>query len=133
MTGPKVGKYPPRLLRVYVAGPISYGNRLANVKAAMDVGRFLVSQGFAPLVPHLDYFMYPEADSLSWDTALEWDESWLLAADVVLVISEEYSPGTKREVAFAEKNHIPVVHGLHAFEEWCDRHMLLDYAIRRGD
>jgi hypothetical protein len=49
-----------RRTRIYVAGPISKGDVLVNVKRGIDAGTTLLAAGFAPMIPHLSYYADPQ-------------------------------------------------------------------------
>jgi hypothetical protein len=93
-------------LKVYVAGPMSKGNRYDNIHNGIVAGRELIRLGFAPLIPHLTHFVDPD-DSLGWEAWLEVDEAWLVHADCVLLLPGE-SAGAERECEFAASLLIPV-------------------------
>ena len=91
---------------VYIAGPLSTGDRYYNVHNAVEAGRALIKLGLAPLIPHLTHFADP-SDELTWEAWLDVDEAWLVHADAVLHLQGE-SKGADREVAFAKAHGIPV-------------------------
>lgn len=94
-------------LKVYVAGPITQGDRYHNVQQAITAGRWLVRVGFAPFVPHLDCFMFPGENDLTWEEALEWDLPWVLSSDAIYRLPGE-SEGADLECRVAAENDIPV-------------------------
>lgn len=95
-----------RRTRVYVAGPLSRGDRLANVEAACVAGRELIERGYAPLVPHLSHHIDP-VDALGHTMWLDVDMAWVAVADAVLRLPGE-SMGADQEVTFAWRHGIPV-------------------------
>lgn len=103
--------------RVYVAGPISKGDRYHNVHQAIVAGRQLVRLGFAPFVPHLDQFMFPHPDDLSWQDALSWDIPWVLASDVVFRLPG-VSEGADLECEVADEAGIPVFNTYRDLVRW---------------
>jgi hypothetical protein len=92
--------------KIYVAGPMTKGNRYDNIHNGMMIGRQLIRAGFAPMIPHLTHFVDPD-DSLGWEAWLQVDEAWLLHADGLYRMPGE-SAGADREVAFALEHDIPV-------------------------
>jgi len=93
---------------VYVAGPISKGDTLLNIRAGIDTGAELVKLGYAPYVPHNDFIQYmihPEV--MSYERLLEWDFDWIERCDALLRLPGE-SAGSDREVAFALSRGISV-------------------------
>ena len=102
--------------RIFVSGPISDGGRLgideqsANVLAAEIAGLALIRAGYAPLIPHLCWYMVDAAavDHAAW---LAIDLAWLERADAVLRLPGA-SVGADREVARARELGIPVAASL---------------------
>lgn len=95
------------MLKIYVAAPYSTGNQAHNVKAAIRMGDFLASHGFAPFIPHLTHFwdmMYPQA--YAW--WLSYDFEWLKCCGALIRMPGE-SSGADREVEFALNNGFAVV------------------------
>lgn len=100
--------------KVYVAGPLSTGDRYYNVHHAVEAGRYLIKKGYAPLIPHLTHFADP-SDALTWDAWLQVDEAWLLHADAMLRL-EGTSNGADREEEFALRHDIPVFYEMSLLE-----------------
>lgn len=96
-----------RRTRVYIAGPMTQGDRVDNLSVALKAYRDLMHAGYAPLCPQLSYFAEPfvKVDHASW---LDSDLPWVACADVVLRLPGE-STGADKEVAHAESLGIPVV------------------------
>ena len=101
-----------RMQRIYVAGPYTKGDVAANVRAAIEVANELADLGYAPYVPHLTHFwhMLCPRPYEEW-VALGID--WVRACDAVLRLPGE-SAGADQEVAFAERNGIPVFNSIAA-------------------
>lgn len=89
---------------MYVAGPISVGDREENVRRACELGRELIDLGFAPLIPHLDYYL-PRREDVSWETWLEVDLPWVDVADAIIRV-----PGESRGADVETKRGVPVYH-----------------------
>lgn len=92
--------------KIYVAGPYSKGNVLSNIKNAIEVGDWLLGQGFVPFIPHLTGF-WDLVSSHEYEEWLSYDFQWILSCDALLRIFGE-SIGADREVKFAKDNNIPV-------------------------
>lgn len=93
--------------KIYIAGPISTGDQLANVNYALLVWSELHKAGFVPFCPHwsaLQHIHNPELDHAAW---LEYDFNWVEACDAVLRMPGQ-SKGADMEVAHAESLKIPV-------------------------
>lgn len=108
-------------MRIYIAGPISKGDMLQNVKQFDDAFLQLLRLGFAPFNPGASVYLgnatrlhdtvLAVADSkASGVTHEEWmavDLAWLECADAVLRLPGE-SVGADLETAHAKKICTPV-------------------------
>lgn len=91
---------------VYIAGPISKGDQLANIHDGMEVWEQLRAAGFVPFCPHwsaLQQMHHP----LTPEKWYEFDLHWLRLCDAVLRMPGE-SVGADAEVKHAELAAIPV-------------------------
>lgn len=93
-------------IRVYVAGPITKGDFMANVRAALDAGDALRNRGFYPFVPHLFGFWHL-AHPRHYESWMELDFEYLLLCHALLRLPGD-SSGADREVALARLKGIPV-------------------------
>lgn len=105
--------------RVYVAGPITAGDRYTNIHNAIRVGQMMVRDGLAPFVPHLDHYMFPHPDDLTWEVALDWDLAWVRASEVVYRMPGE-SKGADLECSMARQLGIPVFEDYLDLLKWAD-------------
>lgn len=110
-----------RVKRVYIAGPISKGDLLKNIRQFDAAFVKLLSLGFSPFNPGASVylgnsmrdksFVLARADSKAGGvTHEEWmriDLAWLECADMVLRLPGE-SVGADIEVEFAKEIGIPV-------------------------
>ena len=96
--------------RIYIAGPLSQGDRLQNVTNAVEMMTFLIHNGYAPFCPHLSHYADPD-DSLGHSTWLDVDLPWVACADAVLRLPGP-SAGADREVEHARSLGIPVYEGV---------------------
>jgi hypothetical protein len=96
-----------RRLRVYIAGPITKGDRFENVTHAIRTGKQMVKDGLAPYIPHFDAYMTLGGDDISWNSYLEWDLEWSNLAEAIYRLDGE-SVGADLEVKHAEEHSIPV-------------------------
>lgn len=105
-----------KVIRVYLAGPYSVGDKEQNVVTALVYAETLIEKGFIPYIPHLSHFWdlkYPH-DVKFW---LEYDEHWLACCDCLLRIPGE-SVGADREMRFAINRGIPVMLDIESLERW---------------
>lgn len=122
--------------RIYIAGPISKGDLLQNVKQADEAMRALMLAGFAPFNPMLSVYAGGATRPEQWVTRGErpvwaiadrksslpdvahadWlgmDLEWVAVSHAVLRLPGE-STGADLETAHAERHGIPVFHDLAA-------------------
>lgn len=98
------------MLRVYISGPITKGDRIHNFAQAASAQRQLMNYGFATLNPMLS-MMHPAADQIDYEKWLAGDLAWIEVADAVLRLPGE-SVGADRECGFAADNGVPVFHSI---------------------
>lgn len=103
-------------MRVYVAGPYSKGDQIANVRAAIMVGDRLLVAGAVPYIPHLTAFWH----LLSPHPYQEWldlDLEWLRQCQAIIRLPGE-SSGADGEVAEAIAWGIPVFRDVETLCGW---------------
>ena len=96
--------------KVYIAGPMSGGDRLANLHQGLEAYRELIRRGYAPMCPMLSFLVndvMPQ-DHATW---MAVDLPWVAASDLVLRLPGE-SLGADQEVACATIHNIPVYRSL---------------------
>lgn len=98
--------------KIYIAGPMSLGDRVANLAQALAAFRALMLAGFAPFCPQLTFLVeaFVPATHQDWLAA---DLPWVACSDAVLRLPGT-SLGADKEVAFAEARGIPVFESLEA-------------------
>lgn len=99
--------------KVYVAGAISSSSieqSLKNIRNGILVGAELLSLGYSPYVPHLDYqFNIVQDNFIDVKTYYKHDLEWLSLCDCMLVLEGwENSIGVRGEIKFAITNEIPI-------------------------
>lgn len=96
--------------RVYIAGPITLGDRAANIRQAEQAFRELIEAGYAPLCPHLSCHVAwaEEVDHATW---LAVELPWVATADAVLR-SPGASAGADLETQYARRHGIAVYHSI---------------------
>lgn len=102
--------------KVYVAGPISSSNTeqsLKNIRAGVKAGAKLLSLGYSPYVPHLDYqFNLVQDEKIDVETHYKHDLEWLALCGCMLVLDGwDKSKGVKAEIKFA-KDKMPIYYSL---------------------
>jgi hypothetical protein len=101
--------------KVYVAAPYT-GDVVANTKAAIVCGGYLLDLGYHPFIPHLGTFIDLYSRK-SYDKWLEYGLAWLGSCDAVLRLPGA-SPGADREVELATQLGIPVFYTIQALNEF---------------
>lgn len=97
---------------VYIAGPITHGDTIANCALAVDVHLQLMDAGYPSICPHLSLLSHFKS-TRTHEQWLELDFALLRRCDVVVRLPGE-SEGSDREVEFAESIGIPVIEPLTA-------------------
>lgn len=120
--------------RVYLAGPISRGDLVHNIRQADEAFAALIRAGFAPLCPHWSAFSGSVFGSGEWvcGTArpngglglehADWlaaDLAWVAVADAVLRLPG-ISTGADLETDEATRLCIPVFHSVAELVAWAD-------------
>ena len=103
-------------MRVYIAGPITKGNQMDNIRAAIDAADEVLRAGHAPYCPHLTFFwhmIYPH----QFEAWMALDKEWLGQCAAVIRLPGE-SEGADREVAWARDLGRPVFSSVQTFLEW---------------
>ena len=106
------------MIKVYVAGAISSSSfevALRNVGEGIRAGATLLSLGYSPFVPHLDfqYNLTAHGAYMDVNTYYKHDLEWLAVCDCMFVLEGwENSVGVVREIKFAEENNIPIYYDL---------------------
>jgi hypothetical protein len=128
------------MLRVYVAGAYSASNvigALDNMRIGMRTSTEVLLAGFAPFCPWLDYqfqLMLRYGETLYLQQYLNYSKTWLLAADVVLIVDNsrnELSSGTQAEIVLAQQNHIPIFYGLEDLKLWAQKKVEADKKVEQ--
>src|SRR3990167_6171041 len=93
-------------MRVYVAGPYTKDDPAINVGLALQAADALVERGHVPYIPHLSHFwhFYTPRPYQFW---IGYALHWLAQCEAVLRLPGE-SPGSDKEVAWAEDKGLPV-------------------------
>ncbi len=97
-------------IRVYVAGPISQGDTLVNIRRGIEAGQELWRLGYVPYIPHLDalwHLFYPKG----YDGWIPYDLEWLKLCQAVVRLPGE-SWGADTEEDAARQLGIPVYHSV---------------------
>jgi hypothetical protein len=101
---------------IYVAGPYTKPDPVANTHAAMKVWDRLFDAGLTPIVPHWSLFQH-FLNPRPYEDWMEYDFAIIERCDALLRLPG-VSEGADREVEFAEDRHIPVFYSLEDVYEW---------------
>lgn len=91
---------------VYVAGPMSKGVAIDNIKQALEAANELLLAGLVPIVPQMTFFwrwLYPPATSRSvadYDTWLKYDFAFLKDVSRTILRLPGESFGADQEVEY---------------------------------
>lgn len=97
---------------LYVAGPYS-GDTVNNIARAEAVSIGLIRNGFHVLTPHKNMAGYEqyEGDGIGYKTWIDMDLDLLRRCDAMYVmLNSEKSVGVQKELKFARRKRIPVIH-----------------------
>ena len=95
-----------RRARIYIAGPITKGDKIDNLSQALKAFRCLAAMGYAPMCPQLSMFTEPffKLEHNDW---LEIDLPWVECADALLRLPGA-SLGADIETRHAGRHVVPV-------------------------
>lgn len=96
--------------RIYIAGPMSQGDRLGNLAQALEAFRELIEAGYAPFCPQLTYYV-DTLIPLPHSAWLSVDLPWVAVADAVLRLPGE-SIGAAMETDLAHRLGKPVFYSV---------------------
>jgi len=100
--------------KVYISGPFTTGDTRNNVRRALLAADQLLERGFAPYVPHLNYF-WNLAHHHPYEEWMRLDKEWIRTCDIVLRLSGE-SPGAEEELLVAAAHYVPVAYSMEEVE-----------------
>lgn len=103
-------------MRVYIAGPYTLGDVVANVRQALDAADEVLKVGHTPFVPHLNHFWHLVHPG-PYEQWIAWDAAWLPLCEALVRLPGE-SRGADGEVALAAKLGIPVFPRVADFLYW---------------
>lgn len=103
---------------VYVAGPFTYPEPIANTRTAIMAGNDLMKNGFIPFVPHLS-LLWQFLTPLDYRTWLEYDFEIVRRSDAVYRLPGQ-SPGADEEEQIAKAAKIPIFYELAELIAWRD-------------
>ncbi len=99
----------PRM-KIYIAGPYSKGDIIANVQIAIHEGDYVSNLGHVPYIPHLTAFWHlvRQHEYQFW---LDYDMEWLRVCDALLRLPGE-SSGADKEVIEAQRLGLIIYHSI---------------------
>mgnify|MGYP001590497433 FL=1 len=102
-------------MRIYIAGPYTLGDTIANVRAAIEAAEALLAKGHTPYIPHLSTLWHLVAPHPA-EFWYAYDLKWLTLCDAVLRLPGE-SVGADAEVKAALVADKPTYYDLAAVPE----------------
>lgn len=114
---------------VYIAAPLTKGDRILNVRKAIDAGDRIATRGHTVFIPHL-YDFWEYVHKHEYEFWMKQDLSILKKFDIVVRL-HGFSEGADREVELARQMGKIVygdwnIDGLDAFmrsEHWCQTNL----------
>ena len=107
-------------LRIYISGPLtSSGDVIDNVDAAIEAAKHLIDLGYAPLCPHLTYYIDPSAE-IDHSVWMEVDLPWVQTAHAILRLPGA-STGAMIECDEARSWNIPVFNSIESLHQHFSR------------
>lgn len=107
-------------MRVYVAGPLTKGDQIVNVRNGILAATELVQLGHSPYCPHLAAFWH-FLTPLPYEKWVSLDNEWLPLCDALLRLPGE-SNGADAEVDLALGLGIPVFYSIKELQHWSYSH-----------
>lgn len=102
--------------RVYISGPLlSSGDVEQNVADAMEAAIDLIAAGYAPLCPHLTWYLDQDGD-IPHAVWMEIDLPWVSVSDAVLRLPGP-SAGADQECREAFDRGIPIYNSIQELRE----------------
>lgn len=98
---------------VYVAGPMSKGDLIGHVRAAMVAGDKIIAAGGMPYLPQVS-IIWELASPKAYEHWMEMDFAWIERCDCLVRLPGE-SSGADREVVHARSLGKPVFFGVDAY------------------
>lgn len=95
------------MIKVYIAGPYSHGDKEQNVLEAQRIGALVIRGGGAPFVPHLSHHFHANFPH-PYQKWLQIDLAFLECCDLLFRIPG-WSPGADVETERARQLHIPII------------------------
>ncbi len=92
---------------IYISGPLTTGDTIANIHNALDAGDALIRRGFVVIIPHEKALCMEILHPRSYSEWLAYDFQCILHCDAMLRLPGA-SKGGDEEVAFARANGISV-------------------------
>lgn len=114
-------------IRVYVAGPITKGDYLVNVRLAIDAAQQLREAGLFPFIPHSSA-LWHLVHHRGYEDWMEQDFVWLEQCHALLRVPGE-SSGADRETVHANSKNIPVFHTVEALIAWVKTGCVLPFSV----
>lgn len=95
--------------RIYISGPYTSPDPVANTARAMAVWHRLRDEGLHPICPHLTMLLHMHKQR-DWEFWLTYDEEEIDFCDYVIRLPGD-SKGADREVEYAKGRGIGVIYG----------------------
>ena len=101
----------------YVAGPLTHGNVMQNIRRAILTGQELAEMGFGVFIPHLNCLWEMVAGGNDYEFWLDQDMQVLNRCDMLFSLDGK-SPGRDREVVRMQSLGRPVIYTMEEAKAW---------------
>lgn len=94
---------------VYVCSPLG-GNVAQNIENAKRYGRYVLSKGMAPVIPHFYATFLNDNNQDERELGMQAGKSLLFKVDVLWIFGNKVTKGMKDEIRFAKKLNLEIKH-----------------------
>ena len=94
---------------VYVCSPLG-GNVAQNIEKAKQYGRYVLSRGMAPVIPHFYATILNDNNQAERELGMQAGKSLLFKVDALWIFGNKVTRGMEEEIRFAKKLNLELKH-----------------------